>query len=76
MEAANTVIIVMGILLGIVLIFGIYKLATSNLSQHRNLTPEDTAAKRRQTLKTFLTIFFSILIFLALFVTYHIFTSQ
>lgn len=76
MEAANTVIIVMSVLLGIVLIFGVYKLATSNLSQHRSLTPEDNSAKRRQALKTFLYIFFTILVFLAAFVTYHIFTNQ
>ncbi len=76
MEEANTVIIVMAVALGIVLIFGIYKLATGSLSEHSALKTGTPAMNRRQILKTVLTILFTILLFLALFVTWHIFTSQ
>lgn len=72
----DTLIIVMGIGLGLVLLFGIYKLATSSLHERSVLKPGTDAADRRQTLKAFLAIFFSILLFLALFVTWRIFTSS
>ncbi len=76
MEAANTVIIVMGVLLGIIILFGIYKLATSSLSQHSSLKPSTKTTQRISGLKVFLYIFFTILVFLAVFATYHIFVTQ
>lgn len=71
---ANTIIIILAILLGVILLFGLYKLATSGLSQRSVLKPGTEVAKRRQTLKLFLTIFFSILLLLALYVTWELFT--
>lgn len=72
----NTIIIVMGICLGIILLFGIYKLATSSLSERSVLKSGTQTTNRRQTAKIFLTIFFTILLFLALYVTWEIFTAQ
>lgn len=69
---ANTVIIILAIILGGILLFGLYKLATSNISQRSILKPDTAVAKRRQTIKTFLTIFFSILLLLALYVTWEL----
>lgn len=73
MEDANKILIAMGIGLGIVIIFGIYKIATSNLHE-RNLlktgTPEHSS---RQTLKTIIAILLTILLFIALYVTYEMF---
>lgn len=71
---ANTIIIILAIILGVILLFGIYKLATSSLSQRSVLRPGTDIAKRRQTIKLFLTIFFSILLLLALYVTWEIFS--
>lgn len=71
---ANTIIIILAIILGVILLFGIYKLATSSLSQRSVLRPSTDIAKRRQTIKLFLTIFFSILLLLALYVTWEIFS--
>lgn len=66
----------MGVILGIIILFGIYKLATSNLSQHSSLTPTTKSSQRISGLKIFLYIFFTILLFLAVFTTYHIFITQ
>lgn len=72
----DTLIIVMSIGLGLILLFGIYKLATSSLHERSVLKPGTDTADRRQTLKAFLAILFSILLFLTLFVTWRIFTSS
>lgn len=69
---ANTIIVILAIILGRILLFGLYKLATSNISQRSILKPDTAVAKRRQTIKTFLTIFFSILLLLALYVTWEL----
>ena len=71
----NNVIIAMSIGLGIVLLYGIYKMATSNMHESSHLRPEEVV-KRRQTWRTVWIIFFSILAFLALYTTYEIFVNQ
>lgn len=71
----DNVIITMSIGLGIVLLYGIYKMATSNMHESSRLRPEEVA-KRRQTWKTVWIILFSILAFLALYTTYEIFVNQ
>ncbi len=76
MDNTSGIIIAMGIGLGIVIIFGIYKLATSSLHEKSVFKPGTTDSNNRQALKTVITIFLSILVFLALYVTYQIFMSQ
>lgn len=66
----------MGIGLGIILLFGIYKLATSSLHERSVLKTGTESMNRRQTIKIFLTIFFTILLFLALYVTWEICTAK
>lgn len=73
MDDANNVVIAMGIGLGIVLLFGIYKLATSRLNASSTLRSGTRRSNSQQTLKAVLTILFSILVFIALFVTWQIF---
>lgn len=76
MEAANTVIIVMGILLAIVIIFGIYKLATSNFTQHSSLTPTTKSTQRVSAVRILLYIVFTVIALLGVFAAYHALVSQ
>lgn len=71
----DTLIIVLGILLGIVLIFGIYKLATAHLQERSSLKPSSETAPR-QALKTIFTIIISIALLLAFIFGFRYFTSQ
>lgn len=71
----DTIIIVTSIIIGIAVIFGIYKLATSDLSERSVLKPGTSSSNGRHTIKAILAIFISILLFLAFFVTYRIFTA-
>lgn len=63
----NNIIIGMGICLGIVLLFGIYKLATHSFSERSVLKSGTEVTNRRQTLKIILTILFTILLFVGLY---------
>lgn len=74
MEDANKVLIAMGIGLGIIIIFGIYKLATSSLHERNLLKTGTPHQSGRQALKTFLLILLTILLFIALYATYELFT--
>jgi len=76
MEAANIVVIVMGVILGIILLVGISQLIRHYFSQHSNLTPYDQSARHRQALKTIFTILISVLVFAAVFFAYHYFVNR
>ncbi len=75
MDTADIIIIVLAALLGIVVLIGLYRLATRHLREQTSLKPSSETAPR-QGLKTVITIFLSILILLGLFVTYRLFVSQ
>ncbi len=70
----NTVLILMGIGLGIVILFGIYKLATSNLHERSTLKPGTSTNNHASLVKTIVAIVFTILLFIALYIAYEILT--
>lgn len=71
----DTLMIVLGLLLGVVLLFGIYKLATAHLNERSTLKPSSETAPR-QTAKAILTIIISILLFIGFLAAYHYFTTR
>lgn len=70
----DTVIIAMSIGLGITLLIGIYRLATRRFREDSAFRT-DSSTNSRQALQTVLTIFFTILVFLAIYVTWTIFAK-
>lgn len=71
----DTLIIVLGILLGLVLIFGIYRLATAHLRERPSLKPSSETAPR-QTAATIFVILISIALLAALIFAFRYFTAQ
>lgn len=76
MDNTQGIVIAMGIGLGLVLIYGVYRLATSRLHEKNVFKPGTTAANGRQTAKTIFTIIGTILIFVALIFAWQFFTNN
>ena len=76
MDNTQGIVIAMGISLGLVLIYGIYRLATSRLHEKSVFKPGTATANGRQTAKTVFTIIGSILVFAALILAWQFFTSN
>lgn len=70
----NTLLIILGILLGIVLIYGVYKLATARFRENSSLKPSSETTPRR-TIQTIFTILISIILIIAVIFAYRYFTT-
>lgn len=71
----NTVLLVMGILLVLILAVGIYRASTQHLREKPSLKP-NSATNRDNTIKVILAIFASIILIVAMFAAYSYFVAQ
>lgn len=71
----NTVLIIMGVALALILIIGIYRAATSNLREKPSLKP-NSDVNRGNTIKVLLAIIGSIALIVAMFAAYSYFVAQ
>ncbi len=72
--AMDTVLIVMGVILAVILVGGIYAMATRHLREKPSLKPS-TDANRGNALRVILTILVSAGLIVAMFAAYSYFTS-
>lgn len=73
MDNTQGIVIGVGIAVGIALLFGIYKLATSHLNASSTLRPGTRGSNGQQTAKAIFTVIISILVFVALFIAWQYF---
>lgn len=70
----DTVLIVMGILLAIVLVFGIYRLATAHLRERPSLKPSNEV-NRSNTIQVVVVLILAAAVLVGMFFAYNYFTS-
>lgn len=71
----DTLVTVLGILLGVTLLFGVYKLATAHLRERSSLKPSSETAPR-QAIKATFTIIVSIILIITIIFAFRYFTAQ